>query len=289
MKSIVYILIAVFVCGILISAIPNLTSNRKQVVEIQCVDKNPDSKLLDESCLIIKKRLYDNGLQNFDISVNSDQKIIKVTFSEKIDVNKILPLLISNGKIEFYETYDRDDFIKLLGKGDQLFSMLNIASENFGVNNSPAILGYCKPGNRYQVESYMAQHYVSKPEEGIKFAWSKNINKRGDYYLYLLKRGAVLNNQQILEASIGKMGDNNDLMITFNEDGALIWQNLSKNNINKSIAIVIDHMVYSAPVVKDEIKGGKCSISGNFTLEELTQLKSLINDGELPLDFMLLK
>lgn len=43
--------------------------------------------------------------------------------------------------------------------------------------------------------------------------------------------------------------------------------------------------VYFAPVLKDEIKNGKCSISGNFTLKELTQLKSLITNKTLPLDF----
>jgi len=89
MKSIVYILIIVFICGILVSAYPKSNSNQKQVVEIQCVVNNPDSKLLDESCLIIKKRLNDNEVKNFDMSINSQRGIIEITFNEKIDLKDI--------------------------------------------------------------------------------------------------------------------------------------------------------------------------------------------------------
>jgi SecD/SecF fusion protein len=69
----------------------------------------------------------------------------------------------------------------------------------------------------------------------------------------------------------------------------LKWQDLSRNNINKSIAMVIDNLVYFAPMLKEEIKSGKCSVSGDFTLEDVTLLKSLINNGELPLDLIIVK
>ena len=260
MKSITYILITVFICGIFITALPGTISNRKQVVKIQTVNENPDSALLYESCLIIKNRLKDYGLQNFDISLNSNQKIIAISINGKIDINKILPLLISKGKIEFYETINRTDFIKLLAKGDTLFSLLSIAPENAEIGISSAILGTCKPGVKSQVDSYIDQHYNSKPRVGIKFIWSKNVNKDGDYYLYLLKPRAVLSNQQIMKASVKKINGGNDLMITFNEKGGLIWQNLSKNNMNKPIAIVIDNKVYAAPVIKEEINNSRKQI-----------------------------
>jgi len=289
MKSIVYILITVFICGILVSAYPKSNSNQKQVVEIQCVVNNPDSKLLDEACLIIKKRLNDNEVKNFDVSINSKRGIIEITFNEKIDLKDILPLLISKGEVEFYETYNRTEVIKLLNKGDKLFTLLNIASENSEIDNSSAILGFCKPELTSQVDSYNAQYYVSKPGEGINFVWGKDLNKNGECYLYLLKHNSVLSKQQIMEVSVNKVNESCELMITFNKDGALVLQNLSKNNINKSIALVIDKKVYFAPVLKNEIKDGKCSISGNFTFKELTQLKSLITNGTLPLDFKIVK
>jgi preprotein translocase subunit SecD len=59
--------------------------------------------------------------------------------------------------------------------------------------------------------------------------------------------------------------------------------------MGKPLAIGIDNRVYSAPILKDEITTGTCEISGNFTLNEVVMLKSLINTNELPLEFKLVK
>jgi hypothetical protein len=289
MKSIVYILIIVFTAGILYSAIPNLTPKRKQVVELQCVSKNPEPGLLLESSQIIKSRLKEYGLQNFQVTPDPQYGSIHLEFSEKFDLKEVSPLLTATGRIGFYETCDRLEVIKLLGKGDELGSLLNISPEDTSVINSPAILGYCKPGLVPQVDSWLAQHYVSKPGEGIRFSWSKNSNEKGDYFLYLLKARSVLGKQQIQESSVNKSGESHELMIRFNENGTLVWQSLSKSNMSKSIAVVMDYVVFAAPIIRDEIKGGRCSISGSFSLEEITLLKSLINNGDLPLDFKIVE
>lgn len=283
MKSIVYILIIVFIGGILVSAFSKSTlSSGQQVVEIQSTVSNPDSALLNASSLTITKRLNDNGLQNFDMSINSNRGIIKITFKQKVDLQEISPLLVSKGEIEFYETYDRTDILKLLDKEDQLYSMLNIPSVNFVTDKPSAVLGFCKPGLVSQVDAYLAQHSLSNQGQEVKCAWSKYVNRNGDYPLYLLKNKSALTKQELSDASVD---NSNDLMITFNKNGASVWQSLSSNNINKSIAIVIDKKVYAAPVVRNEIKNGKCLISGSFTVKEVTQLKSLLNNEMLPLDF----
>jgi preprotein translocase subunit SecD len=287
MKSIIYILFVVLFSSFIVSAFPQALSNQKQIVKIQSIESaKPD--LLEQSSTVIKKRLNDYGLQNFNVSVNINQNTIEIIFIDKADVNGILPLLISKGKIEFYETYNRLDVIKLLEKGDNLFSTLNIPSENSEIKISPAVLGYCKPGNISQVDSYLTKHQVSISGQDVKFLWSKNSNKNGDYSLYLLKPDAVLDKSMVLESSESETNESNNLMISFNEKGTLVWQNLSKNNIGKPIAIVIDNLVYSSPFLRSEIKEGKCEISGDFTLSEVTLLKSLINN-ELPLEFKLVK
>jgi hypothetical protein len=263
-------------------------SNQKQTVKIQST-QNSGSDVLDKSRSVINKRLKDYGLQHFDVSIDTNQKIIEITFSDKVDMNTIMPLLTSRGRIEFYETYNRPDVIKLLEKGDKLFSILNIPVGNGEVHISPDILGCCKPDNIPQVDSYLTSHYVSKPGEGIKFLWSKRPNKEGDYYLHLLKHDAALDRSQISGASENKTKEGIELTITFNESGILVLQTLSRNNLNKPIAIVIDDLVYFDPVMKDEITGGKCSITGNFTSSEIALLKSLINNNELPSEFESIK
>ena len=60
-------------------------------------------------------------------------------------------------------------------------------------------------------------------------------------------------------------------------------------NFYKSIALVMDNKVYYAPKVMEEIKNGRCKISGDFSVKEAKMLISLIVNGELPLDFELIE
>jgi SecD/SecF fusion protein len=287
MKSIVYILLFIFIGSTLVTACPRLNHVQQQIVTIQSTDSS-DSILMNKSCSVITKRLTDFGLRHFNVAANSNQKAIEITFSETTDVNAIMPLITSQGKLEFYETYDRSDVIKLLPKGDKLFSLLNIPSEGSGDPLSPAILGWCKPENIDKVDAYLAAHYVSKPDEGINFFRSKDPNQNGDYCFYVLRHDAALDKSFMLSSVETSKGKSNDIMIRFNDKGTLLWQDLSKKNMNKSVAIVIDHLVYAAPVVKNEIMNGTCIISGNFTLHEAALLQSIINNNELPLEFKLI-
>ncbi len=67
-----------------------------------------------------------------------------------------------------------------------------------------------------------------------------------------------------------------------NSKGSKIWRKLTRKNVEKQIAIVLDGMVYSAPVVRGEIPNGSSSISGNFTLEEAKDLANVLKAGALP-------
>ena len=64
--------------------------------------------------------------------------------------------------------------------------------------------------------------------------------------------------------------------------GTAEWARLTRENINKSIAIVLDNEVYSAPNVNSEIDGGNSQISGRFTIEETKDLANTLNSGKMP-------
>lgn len=69
--------------------------------------------------------------------------------------------------------------------------------------------------------------------------------------------------------------------MSMNQEGAQIWARLTKESIGRSIAIVLDGVVYSAPNVNTEITGGQSSISGNFTIEEANDLANVLNSGKM--------
>ena len=79
-----------------------------------------------------------------------------------------------------------------------------------------------------------------------------------------------------------RRGGHPTVSMTMNAEGANIWARLTKDNIGKQIAIVLDGTVYSYPTVNGEITGGSSEISGNFTMEEATDLTNVLKSGKLP-------
>lgn len=73
-----------------------------------------------------------------------------------------------------------------------------------------------------------------------------------------------------------------EIEMSMNSEGAKTWARLTKANIGKSIAIVLDGYVYSFPTVQNEIRGGQSSITGNFSPEEAKDLATILNSGKLP-------
>ena len=73
-----------------------------------------------------------------------------------------------------------------------------------------------------------------------------------------------------------------NVSMQMNSDGARRWAQLTKMNIGRAIAIVLDGTVYSAPRVTGEIPGGNSEISGNFTIEDTKDLANTLNSGKMP-------
>ncbi len=79
-----------------------------------------------------------------------------------------------------------------------------------------------------------------------------------------------------------RRGGNPGVSMTMNAEGANVWARLTKENIGRQVAIVLDGTVYSYPTVQTEITGGSSSITGNFTIDEATDLTNVLKSGKLP-------
>jgi SecD/SecF fusion protein len=73
-----------------------------------------------------------------------------------------------------------------------------------------------------------------------------------------------------------------DVSMQMNATGSRKWRDLTAANVGQRVAIILDNYVYSAPNVNQEITGGNSSISGNFTLEEASDLANVLKAGKLP-------
>ena len=91
--------------------------------------------------------------------------------------------------------------------------------------------------------------------------------------------GSVITNAKINKGYNGSP----EVSMSMNSEGARIWSRITRDNVGKQIAIVIDNNVYSFPVVNQEIQGGNSSISSDFTNEEAKDMASILNAGSCPL------
>lgn len=94
--------------------------------------------------------------------------------------------------------------------------------------------------------------------------------------------GGAVTDARVSYSGQGVNKGNPTVSMSMNAEGASIWARLTKDNIGKQIAIVLDDLVYSYPNVNSEITGGNSEISGHFGVEEATDLANVLNSGKLP-------
>ncbi len=290
MKSIVYILLAVFISSILLTAVPTSLWAKDPVIKIQCVDNSCSTGLLNESAEIIKKRLEDYGVKKYKLSVAETDRTIEISLDKNVELPQIIDLVTARGRLEFYETLDRDEFVSQLKGEYKLFTLLDVPSEN-SAQSTPAVLGFSKSSDKEEADAYVQSPVFSEKRfPGVKFCWGSAPVSEGGYGLFILKKTPGLTGELVDKSkSTASKFNGFDVYITFNSQGARQWEDLTTKCLDKPLAIVLDNKVYSAPRVMEPIKEGKCMISGNLTAEEAGRLASLINNHELPLNFKVIE
>jgi preprotein translocase subunit SecD len=101
---------------------------------------------------------------------------------------------------------------------------------------------------------------------------------------YLVRESALLTGAYLTDARVQIDSQYNEpyVSINFDRKGGQIFEQITAENVNKRLAIVLDDRVYSAPVIQERISGGEARITGNFTMEEATDLAIVLRAGALP-------
>lgn len=125
----------------------------------------------------------------------------------------------------------------------------------------------------------------------LKFMWSakEQLNQQqqgtGIVYLYAVKKpraGAPVSGEDIERAGIGQNFGQTEVTMNMTPTGSQKWEDLTSSNVGKSVAITMDNVVYSAPVVREKMTQGRASITGGFSVLEAQDLAGLLNAGSLP-------
>ena len=159
-----------------------------------------------------------------------------------------------------------------------------------------ACIGFASISDTALVNKYLAMPQVAEifPAE-FKAMWSVKPTEYvgGDniYELVAIKASsrdgkAPLDGSVVTDARVEYNSQRGSgapgVSMTMNAEGANTWARLTKENIGRQVAIVLDGTVYSYPTVQSEISGGSSSITGNFSVEEATDLTNVLKSGKLP-------
>ena len=123
--------------------------------------------------------------------------------------------------------------------------------------------------------------WSAKPADGIQ---AKNIFELHALKVTTTNGRAPLEGDVITDAKdqFNNVTGQPEVSMSMNSDGARRWAEMTKANVGKAIAIVLDGVVYSAPRVNGEIDGGQSSINGNFTVQDTKDLANTLKSGRMP-------
>ena len=185
---------------------------------------------------------------------------------------------------------DSDENIEAYKKANPLFAIFSPMQ-----NRGTACIGYAAAADTAQVGKMLRTPQVADlfPVE-FRPMWSVKPSPyvQGDniFELIAIKASsrdgkAPLDGGVVTDARVqydNRRGGEPTVSMSMNAEGANTWARLTKENIGKQIAIVLDGTVYSYPVVNTEITGGNSEISGHFDVEEATDLTNVLKSGKLP-------
>ena len=183
-----------------------------------------------------------------------------------------------------------DADLEAFRKANPLFAVLS--PSGFRDN---ACIGFATAADTALVNKYLSRPEVAaifpaefRPMWGVKP--SEYVPGDNVYELVAIKASsrdgkAPLDGGSVTDARVEyneRQGGEPSVSMTMNADGASTWARLTKENVGRQIAIVLDGTVYSYPNVLNEITGGVSSITGHFTIEEATDLTNVLKSGKLP-------
>ena len=173
-------------------------------------------------------------------------------------------------------------------KEHPLMAILQLNSSGQG-----PIIGYANYKDTAEINKYLAmREVIAELTKDLRLKWGvapADFDKKGQTFeLYAIK-STERNGKAPLEGDV--VTDAKDdfdqhgkpsVSMSMNTDGARRWAQLTKQNIGRSIAIVLDNYVYSAPNVSTEITGGNSIITGNFSPEQSKDLANVLKSGKMP-------
>ena len=286
--------------------------------EVLAVVKGEAESAISNSFNVLRNRIDRFGVTQPSIQKLGNTGRILVELPGVKEPERVRKLLQGTASLEFWTTFTSTEIYQYLVEANSLIAQMQgedsaegeeLSEEEAARRANPlfsvlqpsepsnsACIGYANAMDTVKVNRFLAMPQVADlfPAE-FRPMWSVKpasyLKSDNIYELVAIKAAtrdgkAPLDGSAVVDARVSypqQRGTGNPTVsMTMNAEGANTWARLTKENIGKQIAIVLDGTVYSYPVVNSEISGGNSEISGNFDVEEATDLVNVLKSGKLP-------
>ncbi len=222
----------------------------------------------------------------------AEEKPEEVQAQEAVEATNAVDSLVANLDVPQADSLaDNSANLEAYKKAHPLFYILNPSVNQAGQAYRGPVIGTVHYTDTAKVNemlhSAIAQQVLPRT---IRFYWTvKAIDEAGALYQLIALKAqrdgrASLEGDVITDANadFSQMSAYANVSMEMNAEGAKAWARITKENVGKSIAIVLDGFVYSFPTVQNEIQGGRSQITGNFTVEEAKDLANTLKSGKMP-------
>ncbi len=173
-----------------------------------------------------------------------------------------------------------------------LFALLNPSTDQSGQLFPGPAVGMANSRDMAKIDEYLNNPQIKSifPRD-VMFKWSaKSVDEAGNYFRLIALKVTSRDGRAPLDGGVitdarqdyDQFGSNPEVSMQMNTEGAKVWQRMTKENVGKSIAIVLDDYVRSFPRVNGEIPGGRSSITGLESIEEAKDLANVLKSGKMP-------
>ncbi|HKM92631.1 MAG TPA: protein translocase subunit SecDF [Prolixibacteraceae bacterium] len=227
----------------------------------------------------------DKTVESADKVAESDDEVAEAT-SDSIDSDELslLDELTAKGD-SLSQSED-------MAKDFPLFSVLTPNVNNQGQLFQGPAIGVAHFRDTAQVNTYLNMPKVRStiPRDMI-FRWQqKPFDAEGKFFQLIALKVTTRDGKAPLDGGaisdarqdFGQTQASAEVNMSMNSEGSKVWARMTKDNLGRSIAIMLDDYVVSYPTVQSEITGGRSNITGNFSVEEAKDLANMLKSGKMP-------
>jgi len=215
----------------------------------------------------IRSRIEDRKIYESEISPNGEKFIsLRVPVVSREEKKVIEDLIKMSAKLEFRLVHQNNEALVQQYQADP---------KNFKAPSDYEMM---------EVTQLVSKDQGSRGtgKKGI-VANSKNLKKERHHEIYFVYKRPEMGGKDVVDAmpTMDQFGQRH-ISLTFNSKGANRFAEVTRLNVGRMLAIVLDGKLYSAPVIKQAIEGGRADISGDFSLEEAEAISNALVNGSLP-------